>query len=220
MINVRIFNTDDVEVTEDSLDMALGRLVPDVRISKHVPASPYIPPVTHSMLSAVYFVNGEKYEITGEDDPHLSDDKQDFVRLDGEYQLSGDDYEPYYIFGRDYVTIIDVPEMPEVLEHNEYENIYRYIPYTDDDLARIESANNREEFLGGAPDRLTNVETSAEEAQSAIAELGTIADEAATNAEDLMDASAELGAIVEENGVSIEDLMNAIAELGAIVAGE
>ncbi len=241
MINVKIYNIDDEEVSEDSLDMTLGRLVPDARVSRHIPASPYVPAVTHDRLSVVYFANGEKYVITGDDDPHLGEDGQTFVRLPGEYESTGTDYDPYYIFGQDFVTIVDVPAVPQEFEHDEYENIYRYIMYTDEELAAIDAANTREEFLGGAPARLTEVELSAEEAQAAIAELGAIADETATNAEDLlnasaelgaivegnatsvdelMDASAELGTLVEDNTLSIEDLMNAIAELGAIVAGE
>ena len=41
--------------------------------------------------------------------------------------------------GKDLAKIIDTPGVPAVEAWNEYEDILRYIPYTDDELAEIEA---------------------------------------------------------------------------------
>ena len=103
--------------------------------------------------------------------------------------------------------------IPDDLPHeqpvSDYENYGLYIRYTKEELDKIVKAKQEAEqqakkraeqakFLDSAPSRVNVAESNINDAQDALAELGTLVANNATTLEDVLNAVAELGVIVTE----------------------
>ena len=114
--------------------------------------------------------------------------------------------------------IVEQEFAPAIEAWDEYEDVMRYVAYTQAELESIaaekaaadaareaaeeaarkaaEKAAAREAFLQGAPERVEATEQGVVDAQDAAAELGVMAAAGAQSMDEVMAAVAELGALV------------------------
>ena len=116
-----------------------------------------------------------------------------------------------------YVTKVVQEHIPARPAWDEAENVMRYVPYTDDELAEIAAQKAAAEEAAK--------EAAAEAARQAA--LKAQLEQLPGQVGDLEEAVAEVGGAIGESDASIAalksdvaDLMGAVAEIGTLVAGE
>lgn len=176
MAEQRILNQNDEEISMDEVDYQLGRLEPEQLFIAHHDAIPEVQEVSHFKVSKFYFFNDTPLEIIDEDDPHV-------ITIDAkagifEYRpLDTDPIERQWK-GTDLESVIDVEHEDAKDEWDEYEDIMRYILWTEEELEqqRIqrEEAEAREEFMTTGPDRLQITETNVDDLTLLIADMTAI----------------------------------------------
>lgn len=169
-----ILDENDEEVIDP--DLTLGYLKKE-KITNHIEK---IPAVTHPWITAVYFKDNTAV-YPKENDPH--------VVIDGSkiyYQFLPNET-PKGIRGQTISYIVDVPEQPA---RDEIETIYRYILYTEQELAD-------REFIDTTPTRLDAIESDANDMLEVVAEL----------------AGSDIEERVGETQETLDDLLLAVADI-------
>ena len=175
---MRILDQNDVELDREDIDLEKGRLEDDKLFIAHHEATEAVPEQSHYYLQTVYFTDGTSAHLEGEDDPHIEvvdADKGlfDYVFLEGETEKE--------IKGKDLGRIVDVEYQPAKEAYDEEEDIQRYIPYTEEELAQIkadrEQAQKQENFISTGPDRLSNVEVGLDDMTLVMSEIIVAASE-------------------------------------------
>ena len=157
---IRILNEDDEEITMDEVDLELGYLRLDQLLKEHHEAIEFQEEQWHYTVTCYYFKDGSEMKITSEDDPHIE-------RIDADNGVFGfipqnEEEEQLVVKGIDLKQEVDKERVEAKEAWDEYENIQRYILYTQEELdakrEREEQQAKREEFMGTGPDRLSTVE--------------------------------------------------------------
>lgn len=157
---IRILNEDDEEITMDEVDLELGYLCLDQLLKEHHEAIEFQEEQWHYTVTCYYFKDGSEMKITSEDDPHIE-------RIDADNGVFGfipqnEEEEQLVVKGIDLKQEVDKEQVEAKDAWDEYENIQRYILYTQEELdakrEREEQQAKREEFMGTGPDRLSSVE--------------------------------------------------------------
>lgn len=156
----RILDENDHEITMDDVDLELGYLRLDQILKERHEAIEFQEEQWHYAVTCYYFENGSEMKITDEDDPHIE-------RIDADNGVFGfipqnEEEEQLAVKGIDLKQEVDKERVDAKEAWDEYENIQRYILYTQEELdakrEREEQQAKREEFMGTGPDRLSSVE--------------------------------------------------------------
>lgn len=169
---MRILNENDEEITKEQVDLEVGYLKPDQVFKEHHDAIPYKPEEWHYVVRTFYFTDGTSLRVDNEGDPHI-------VKIDpenGVFGYQGQEGDPEReVKGIDLEQITDQKQQQAEDEWDEYEDIQRYILYTEEELAEKkkeeEEAEKRETFMETGPDRLTGAETNIEDLSVSFTEL-------------------------------------------------
>lgn len=147
-----IFDQTNQEITNP--DLNLGYL----RKEQFTTHTPMVPEVWHYKVKSVDFANGEIYTVESENDPHI-------VVIDAEKgifnykNLEGE--EEKVVVGQVVTAVIDSPMIPA---KDEVHTFYRYILYTEEELAQ-------REFLINGPVLLAEAQETIDDLLLTIAEL-------------------------------------------------
>ena len=158
-------------------DLSLGYLQKEILIHH----TNYTPAVTHKWITAIYFKDNTSV-FPKEGDPHITYENGEFAYnfLPGEPAKE--------IRGK---LITDIVDVPEQLAKDEFETIYRYILYTEQQL-------EDRTFLDETPDRLDDMEETDNDIVETLAEI--LGDDTMENR-------------ITENEESIEDIILMLAEI-------
>ena len=169
-----ILDENDEEVIDP--DLTLGYLKKE-KITNRIEK---IPAITHPWITAVYFKDNTVV-YPKENDPHIVIDGSKIY-----YQFLPNET-PKGIRGQTISYIVDVPEQPA---RDEIETIYRYILYTEQELAD-------REFIDTTPTRLDVIESDANDMLEVVAEL----------------AGSDIEERIGETQETLDDLLLAVADI-------
>lgn len=127
---MRIFNEDDVEITQEDVDYDLGHLEQDYRLIKFHEAVPPTGEVGHTRVIVKFTDDTDAVFDNGYPTKYFNDDKE-FTPTD--------EYADKEVSSVDEEYVIDSPYNPGQDAWYENEEILRYILYTEEELAAIES---------------------------------------------------------------------------------
>ena len=159
---MRILNEQDEEIQESDVDTSKGRLQPEQLFVAHHDAIEHKDAVTHFAVQTFYFDDNTSLEVTDENDPHV-----DVVDAKTGVFNYIDQGEGKVLRGIDLRTITDEEEVEAKDEEDEYEDIQRYILYTEEELAAMEASREKSQkqqaFLENGPAQLDSNTTSIED---------------------------------------------------------
>lgn len=135
---MRIVDENDVEIQESDVDLEKGYVINDRIFVQHHDAVEGKDAVVHYEAKTFYFEDGSSLDVAGNTDPHVEvvDEKQgifNYVDVDG----SGKVYH-----GLDLTTVEDEPAVQPKDAYDEYEDVRRYVLYTEQELAAREAEKN------------------------------------------------------------------------------
>lgn len=138
---MRILDKDDNELQLEDLDLDKGQLIHEQKVIKEHPAQERVEAVQHYKVKTFYFSDGTSLEIEDEHDPHVIVEDLDngvfgYQNLPGEKEKSGHGIE------LEYVTDKEGQEPKEAW--TEYEDIQRWLPYTEEELQAKEEEQKRQ----------------------------------------------------------------------------
>lgn len=141
---MRIFNEDKTNEIFNP-DLSLGKLIVD-KLTIHHDAVPAVPEITVEQQAAEWIATGHKkiYDVNGEITYSLNGE---VVYDNGKaYKV----LEEFPSGGKTVDEILPIPEIPAKEAYDEYEDIYVYIPYTEDELREIENAKLNATYIPSA----------------------------------------------------------------------
>lgn len=129
---MRILDEQDQEMQLEDCDLNFGYLTADKHFVQHHEAQEAVAEQGHYYPKTFYFMDGSQYDVTteNEDDPNVIPN-EDGVSFD---LICAEDAEDKTIKGCDVRYIIDVEKQDAKEAYDEYEDIERYIRYTEDEL--------------------------------------------------------------------------------------
>lgn len=152
---------DDNEIDESQIDYDLGHIIVEERVIAIHEAVEAEPAITHFEVKTFYFEDGTSYDVQSQDDPHI-----DFIDPDNGVFGYIDQGENKELRGIDLETIVEKEAVEPQEAWEEKEEFYRYIPFTEEELAirkeAQEKAIQQTAFLETGPDRLNDTETTVE----------------------------------------------------------
>lgn len=169
---MRILDVNDNELQEEEIDLELGHLIPDKVFVKHHDAVEYQPRDWHYWPQTYYFEDETRYSVIGKDDPHVK--VNDLASCSFSWNvLEGE--EPKQVRGIDVIEFEISPEVFAQEAYDEYEDIQRYILYTQEELDQKAEEKAREEkrtnFMENGPDILDKTVASLEETNLTVEDL-------------------------------------------------
>lgn len=135
---MRILDSLGNELSEADCDPALGRLVPDVAESGRREAVEARPERGHLEWRAFYFEDGTSHEVEGPGDPHVGE--AGWVDLPGE--------EPRAVRGAEQAWVVDEAAREARPEEPLWEDVLRWVPYTEAEREEAREAAERGAALG------------------------------------------------------------------------
>lgn len=167
---MKYYDINDVEIPEEDIDYSLGRVELESKFIAHHDAVPAQPEKNHYEVSKFYFQDGTSYEVTSQDDPHIKAVEPEKGIF--EYVDQGEGKE---IRGIDLKTVTDEKATEAKEAYDETEEFYRWIPYTEEELAeqaeQRAKAEVQQEFLETGPERLDTTEMDITDLSVAFVEL-------------------------------------------------
>lgn len=155
------------EITKDQIDYDKGTLTEEQRFVKHHDAQEAVPEKGHYAVDTVYTTNGI-VNINGDE----TDSRIEIV--DAENSLFNYIGEGEAV-GMDVIYIIDTPKKEAHDAYDEYETVYRYHIYTDEELNKQEEQRQRQEklqnFLDTGADTLETNTTAIEDLTLLLSDL-------------------------------------------------
>lgn len=145
---MRILDEQDQEMQLEDCDLNLGYLTADKHFVQHHEAQEAVAEQGHYYPKTFYFMDGSQYDVTteNEDDPNVIPN-EDGVSFD---LIRAESAEDKTIKGCDVRYIIDVEKQDAKEAYDEYEDIERYIRYTEDELRGMaieQAAAQRQELI-------------------------------------------------------------------------
>lgn len=169
---MKILDVNDVELSEEEVDFELGYLEPDKAFVQHHDAEPEQEREFYYAVRTFYFQDDTHYRVEDEDDPHIV--KTDIYRGLFDYQ-SLDGEEPKEVRGIDLYEVETKPYAPAKEEWDEYEDFYRYILYTEEELEARAATKEKEErqadFMENGPGRLETAEENITDTSATVEDL-------------------------------------------------
>lgn len=166
----RYLDAYDNEISVDDCDLEKGSLKYEQLFVKHHDAIEAKSEIVHYKVSKFYFEDGTELEVSGNDDPHVKviDEKEGIFQ----YVDCG---EGKIYFGADLDSVVDEEQVDPKEAWDEYETIYRYTPYTDEELAEKKAAQEamqkHQDFIENGPDKLDSTASSVEDITVMLSEM-------------------------------------------------
>ena len=173
---MRILNEEDVEIQESDVDTTKGYLKPDKKFIAHHAEQIEIPEKKHYEVIRFTFENAPEMFVEGNTDAHVKviDDQAGVF----EYVDQGED-NVYY--GAEIKSVIDQERVEHKDAYDEYEDIQRYVLYTEEELAARKEAEEKQAkqtaFLENGPDQLESNTTSIGDLTIMLSEIVAGSDE-------------------------------------------
>ena len=140
---MKILDVNDNELQEEELDLELGYLIQDQILKEHHDAIEPQKEKSHYIVTAFLFADGSSLEINDQDDPHIV--KTDVSQ--GLFKYKNLQGEEKIWYGTETKKVIDQPEIIGQEAWDEFENIQRYILYTEEELNKKQEKEEQEELL-------------------------------------------------------------------------
>lgn len=138
---MRILDKDDNEIQMDDIDLDKGQLISEQKIIKEHPAQERVEAIQHYKVKTFYFSDGTSLEIKDENDPHVVVEDLD-NGVFGYQNLPGEEEKSVHGIELEYVTDKEGQEPKEAW--TEYEDIQRWLPYTEEELQAKEEEQKRQ----------------------------------------------------------------------------
>ena len=179
---MKILNEQNEEIQREDVDLSLGYLQPDQLFVETHPEVQEKAAVWHYKVKTFYFTDGTKFpdldvdgfNMLSEEDPHI-------INIDGkngkfDFQEQPEDaIKGRELKGIDLEQVEDEPRVEHQAEWDEYEDIQRYILYTEEELTQMkeeaEKQAKTDAFIESGPDRLTTVEVTTDDLAVAMADF-------------------------------------------------
>lgn len=181
---MKILNEKNEEIQKENVDLSLGYLQPDQLFVEHHPEVQEKPAIYHYKVNVFYFTDGTSYPEKLEDGVSyipLSEEDPHIVDIDGKNGVFGfqeqpeDEIKGREVKGIDLEQVEDEPRVEHQAEWDEYEDIQRYILYTEEELQEMKEAEEKQAktdvFMETGPDRLDTVEVTTEDLSIAMADF-------------------------------------------------
>lgn len=173
---MRILDEKDQEIQESDVDTDKGYLKADKVFKVHHDEQVEIPEQKHYELTRFVFTDGTDMTIESNEDPHvkvIDDQTGQFEYVD---QGEGKTY-----FGADVKQVTDQEHVEQKDAYDEYEDIQRYVLYTEKELQDRKDAQEKQEkqsaFLENGPDQLDANTTSIGDLTVMLSEIVAGSDE-------------------------------------------
>lgn len=167
---MRILNEQGVEITRTEIDYQLGYIKPDKLFVQYHEATEEQEEIYHYEVKTFYFDDGSKMMIESKDDPHVKVIDDQIGKFEYVDQGEGKTFR-----GADVHKVIDQEKVEAKEAYEEFEDIERYILFTEEELAEREAqrieAERRENFLSFGPNRLDETETNLNDIILLMAEM-------------------------------------------------
>ena len=151
---MRILDINDNELQFSEIDLKLGYLKNETILIQHHNMVKPQSAEGYFVPSSYLFTDGSKYIVKDENDPHIEKKDQE-KKIFGWINLEGE--EPKEVKGFSIKKIITKPAILPKTGWDEYEDIQRYILYTQEELEKIEKQQKQEIFLEEGPDILEDL---------------------------------------------------------------
>lgn len=167
---MRILNEQDIEISRSDIDHTLGYLKPDKVFVQYHEAVEEEDEIYHYAVQTFYFEDGSKLEIESEDDPHVRVVDDQAGRFEYVDQGEGKTFR-----GADVRKVVDQEKVEAQEAYEEYEDIERYVLFTEAELVERENqriaAEKQQTFLSTGPDRLGSTESDLQDLILLMAEM-------------------------------------------------
>ena len=201
---MKILDNFNKELTLEEIDETKGRLVPDKILVKHHEETPEIQEQGYMFPTRFYFLNGETYDTVNKDDEHV-DPQGNFIDIDNKFDMESNE-----VVLKNYRYIITQPFCGAIPAWNEYEQIQRYIPYSEEELKEIEERKQdrlkQEQEEAQRQDLLVALPSLLEEKDKKIQEYADIIKQQQEDINDIILTLSEFIGVGDED-VLVEDVV-------------
>jgi hypothetical protein len=173
---MKIYNEEDVEIKESDVDTTKGYLKSDKKFITHYDEQPEVIEHKHYEVERFVFEDGSQMLVDGNTDAHVKviDDQAGIF----EYVDQG---EGNVYHGAEIKSVIDQEHVEHKDAYDEYEDIQRYVLYTEEELAARKEAEEKQAkqtaFLENGPDQLESNTTSIGDLTIMLSEIVAGSDE-------------------------------------------
>lgn len=173
---MKIYNEEDVEIKESDVDTTKGYLKSDKKFITHYDEQPEVIEHKHYEVERFVFEDGSQMFVDGNTDAHVKviDDQAGIF----EYVDQG---EGNVYHGAEIKSVIDQEHVEHKDAYDEYEDIQRYVLYTEEELAARKEAEEKQAkqtaFLEDGPDQLESNTTSIGDLTIMLSEIVAGSDE-------------------------------------------
>lgn len=169
---MRVFNEQDELLQREEIDLEKGYLKPDTKFVKHHEATEAQAEVSHYRVKTMYFEDGSILKCEGDnEDPHIIVENASI----GKFTYKNLEDENRVLKGIDVEKVVDQESIEAKEAYDEYENIERYILFTEEELQERQQQKEKREkqqnFISTGPDRLETVEITTEDLTVAMADF-------------------------------------------------
>ena len=173
---MKIYNEEDVEIKESDVDTTKGYLKSDKKFIVHHEEQPEISEKKHYEVERFVFEDGSQMLIETNENPHVKviDDQAGVF----EYVDKG---EGNVYHGAEIKSVIDQEHVEHKDAYDEYEDIQRYVLYTEEELQARKEAEEKQAkqtaFMENGPDQLESNTTSIGDLTIMLSEIVAGSDE-------------------------------------------
>lgn len=167
---MKFIDQDGNEILESAIDYSKGRVIGDKLFVAHHDAVEAVDEVNHYEVKKIYFTDGTSLDVESNEDSHIKILSEETGVFDYVDQGEGKTMR-----GMDIRQVTDTAKTEAKDAYDEYEDVNRYILYTEDELKEREEAETKaekqQEFLNNGPDLLDSTATSVEDLTVILSEL-------------------------------------------------
>lgn len=173
---MKIYNEEDVEIKESDVDTTKGYLKSDKKFIVHHEEQPEVIEHKHYEVERFVFEDGSQMLVDGNTDAHVKviDDQAGIF----EYVDQG---EGNVYHGAEIKSVIDQEHVERKDAYDEYEDIQRYVLYTEEELQARKEAEEKQAkqtaFMENGPDQLESNTTSIGDLTIMLSEIVAGSDE-------------------------------------------
>ena len=173
---MNIYNEEDVEIKESDVDTTKGYLKSDKKFIVHHEEQPEISEKKHYEVERFVFEDGSQMLIETNEDPHVKVIDDQAVVFEYVDKGEGNVYH-----GAEIKSVIDQEHVEHKDAYDEYEDIQRYVLYTEEELQARKEAEEKQAkqtaFMENGPDQLESNTTSIGDLTIMLSEIVAGSDE-------------------------------------------
>lgn len=201
---MKILDNFNKELEQEEIDLTKGRLVSDKLFIEHHEAISASEEEGYFTPVKFYFFDGSSYTVTDKQDKHIGEE--------GVFIGQTEEERSKEVIGTDWDYVVTQQAQRAIPAWDEYEDIQRYILYSEEELKKIEEQKElerqREEAEQQARDFLLQIPTILEEKDRKIQEYSDIINQQQTDINDIILTLSELigvGDSEEEPTITVEE---------------